>query len=116
MTNVLNKDQLFNETARTADLETPTDRFHDLIVAAFRSNVTEAYKLHLEHPHREPDAGLVQNAAAWIQDLMMPDMTQQDIARRISGWIIKEAKRESRQKHCAIEQPKQQHAGLLPFM
>lgn len=88
----MNSDKLFNEEARKADLDTPLDRFYDLMLAAFRTNVHEAFQNHKDYPHREPDAGLVQNAAAWAQECALPDMAQSDIARCISHWIVREVR------------------------
>ena len=88
MNQVLNPDELSNEEARHGDQETPFDRFHDLILAVFRSTVSEACRQYAEYPNREPNSGLVQDAAAWIQELVMPDVSQGDIARSIARWIV----------------------------
>ena len=88
MNQILNPDELFNLETRNGDRETPLDRFHDLILAIFRSTVSEACRQYAEYPNREPDSGLVLDAAAWIQELMMPDVCQRDIARRIALWIV----------------------------
>ena len=105
MNQVLNPDELFNEEARQGDLETPVDRFYDLIFAVFRSKVSEACRLYAEYPNREPDAGLVQDAAAWVQELVMPDVSQRDIAQSISRWVV--AQTELAQGGATIEQPQQ---------
>jgi len=88
MNQVFNPDESFNDEARDGDLETPIDRFYDLILAVFRSKVSEACRLYAEYPNREPDAGLVQDAAAWVQELKMPDVSQRDIAQSISRWVV----------------------------
>ena len=108
MNQVLSPEELFNEEARHGDLETPFDRFHDLILAVFRSTVSEACRQYAEYPQREPDTGLVQDAAAWIQELVMPDVSQRDIARCISSWIVSQAEiPNSSQNDAKIERPQQ---------
>ena len=108
MNQVLSPDELFNEEARDGDLETPFDRFHDLILAVFRSNVSEACRLYAQYPNRAPDTGLIQDAAAWIQELVMPDVSQRDIARCISSWIVSQAEiPNSSQNDAKIERPQQ---------
>ena len=108
MSHVLSLDELFNEEARHGDLETPFDRFHDLILAVFRSTVSEACRQYAEYPNREPDKGLVHDAAAWIQELLMPDVSQRDIARSISRWIVSQAEiPNSSQNNATIERPQQ---------
>ena len=108
MNQVLSPDELFNEEARDGDLETPFDRFHDLILAVFRSTVSEACRQYAEYPQREPDTGLVQDAAAWIQELVLPDVSQRDIARSISSWIVSQAEiLNSPQSELTIERPQQ---------
>jgi len=108
MNQVLNPDELFNEKARDGDLETPFYRFHDLILAVFRSTVSEACRQYAEYPQREPDTGLVQDAAAWVQELVMPDVSQRDIARSISCWIVSQAEiPNSSQSDATLERPQQ---------
>ena len=116
MNQVLNPDELFNEQARLADLETPADRFHDLILAVFQSNVREAYQQYLNCPDREPNSGLIQNAATWIQELLMPDAMQRDIAQSISRWIVKEAAKNQPQQNIAALNAEAKQSGFLPFM
>lgn len=94
MNELTTSDEAFNIEARRLDQDTPADRIYDLILAVFESNVSEASKLYKKRPHREPDAGLIQNAAAWVQELVLPDMSQHDIAQRIKRWIIAEAGRQ----------------------
>ena len=105
MNQVLNPDRLFNAEARDGDLETPIDRFHDLILAVFRSKVSEACRLHAEYPNREPDTGLIQDAAAWIQEIVMPDVSQRDVAQSISRWVVSQT--EFAQGGARIEPPQQ---------
>ena len=105
MSQVLNPDELFNEEARHGDLETPMDRFHDLILAVFRSNASEAYRLYVQYPNREPDTDLIQDAAAWIQELVMPDVSQRDVAQSISRWVVSQT--EFAQGGARIEPPQQ---------
>ena len=108
MDQILNPDQLFNDKARDGDMETPIDRFHDLILAVFRSTVNEACRQYEEYPNREPDTGLVQDAAAWIQELVLPDISQRDIAQSISRWIVAQNRiPASSQCEAVIEKPKQ---------
>lgn len=116
MNQVLNPDELFNEQARLADFETPVDRFHDLILAVFQSNVREAYQQYLDYPDREPNTGLIQNAAAWIQELLMPDVTQRDIAQSISRWIVKEASKSQHNQNVGDLNSQAKQSGLLPLM
>ena len=116
MNKVLNPDELFNEQARLADLETPADRFHDLILAVFQSNVREAYQQYLKRPDREPDTGHIQNAAAWIQELLMPDVTQRDIAQSISRWIVNEAAKNQPQQNIAALNTEAKQSSFLPLM
>lgn len=116
MNEVLTPDELFNEQARLADLETPADRFHDLILAVFQSNVREAYQQYLKRPDREPDTGHIQNAAAWIQELLMPDVTQRDLAQSISRWIVNEAAKNQPQQNIAALNAEAKQASFLPFM
>ena len=109
-------DEQFNKVARTSDLETPVDRFYDLIMAVFHSSIQEALNPHSRHPDREPNAGLVRNAAAWLQETMMPDVSQQDIAQKISDWIISRCDR-----HECVEVDEAisewtQDRSLAPFM
>ena len=52
MNQVLNPDELFNADASLADFDTPVDRFHDLLLAVFQSNVREAYQQCLEYLYR----------------------------------------------------------------
>lgn len=113
MNQVSNPDELFNAKAREADLETPFDRFHDLILAVFRSTVIEACRQHAECPKREPDAGLVHDAAAWIHELMMPDVSRGDIARCIARWIVSQTEL-SQGTGAIIEQP--QTTSFIGFM
>jgi len=105
MNQVLNPDELFNEEARHGDLETPIDQFYDLILAVFRSNVSEACRLYAQYPNREPDTALIQDAAAWIQELVMSDVSQRDIAQSISRWVVSQT--ELAQGGATIEQPQQ---------
>lgn len=116
MNKLLTQNELFNEEARLADLDTPFDRFHDLILAVFQSNVREAYQQYLEYPDKEPNAGLVQNAAAWIHELLMPDVKQRDIAQTISRWIVKEAETRNPVQKADVMQRPAGHSGHLPFM
>ena len=116
MNQVLNPDQLFNDEARDGDLETPIDRFHDLILAVFRSKVSEACRLHAEYPNREPDTGLVQDAAAWVQELRMPDVSQQDIAHGITRWIISQAENQPSSKNANERAEQKRNRHFLAFL
>lgn len=57
------------------------------------------------YPNREPDTGLIQDAAVWIQELVMPDFSQRDIAQSISRWVVSQT--ELAQGGATIEQPQQ---------
>ena len=116
MSQVLKPDELFNEEARDGDLATPVDRFHDLILAVFRSTVSEACRQHAEYPNNEPDTGLVQDAAAWIQELRMPDISQRDIAQVISHWVVSQAEKTTSSKHCEDDTRTNRQVGLMGFM
>lgn len=109
-------DEHFNEEARKADLETPVDRFYDLMLAAFCANVQEACRKQKDYPNREPDSGLVQNAAAWAQELALPDMTRNDIAACIANWISKEAEDTRPQQAIAAPVAPQNKVNMLRFM
>jgi hypothetical protein len=116
MSQILNPDELFNEVARDGDRETPVDRFYSLILAVIRSTVSEACRQHAEYPNREPDAGLVHDAAAWIQELMMPDVSQRDIARSITRWIVSQAENSTVPELCEDRAQTKQQVGLIGFM
>ncbi len=116
MNQILNPDKLFNEVARNGDLETPLDRSKNLILAVFRSTVSEACRQHAEYPNREPDTGLVHDAAAWIQELMMPDVSQRDIAQSITRWIVSQAENSTVSELCEDHTQKRQPFEMIGFM
>ena len=116
MRQVLNPDELFNEEARVGDMETPVDRFHDLILAVFQSTVREACRQHAAYPNREPDTGLVQDAAAWIQELMMPDVSQRDISQSIARWVALQAENSTASKLCEDHTEKNRQVGFIELM
>jgi hypothetical protein len=78
--------------------------------------VIEACRQHAEYRNREPDAGLVHDAAAWIQELMMPDVSQRDIAQSITRWIVAQAENSTVPEICDDRAQKKQQVGLIGFM
>ena len=116
MNQILTSDELFNQEARNGDRETPLDRFHDLILAVFRSTVSEACRQYAEHPNSEPDSGLVLDAAAWIQELMMPDVSQRDIARRIALWIVSQNELQSLSRYGSSLTEQSRQSAFIGYM